>query len=526
MANIWCELNTMQIQNQTDSDAYRCAICSNKFTSPIQLTVHCVVLHGLLPCMHCLKLFGTEHLLNEHMGQHHDQRTYNCPECPDSSFTIEKNLSFHMTRKHFKKQCTFCTSIICYDDFQSHMTTAHKINDTTAAVAAASAATSENVILFENSCAISDDRKQFHCHLCQDKKCLNQLEKLILHFLYFHKLSLPSVLRCILADSRIDFDQLDDSLSHANKCSVCGSIYSWKIPHLFHQIYCRGSIYCATCQNCYENDQACDEHVGSCRGCHGQELPTIKFCDEDDCNIQNVIHLKTEHSFTANCDFSKTEMSLINLQNDCNFCGEPLNRGSVLSLDNLIEHFHLMHKFSATAVLRCLHKRNDEMPMTNGNKCQPSGKRSLENSTLEKSILVEQELDVTSIEYRMDFATNVIRYVYSSESDYDSSDPEDNNQTAQSRTAGLRIYRCDLCGHRSRSKYIHVNHMVHKHGFHCKTPEFRCNVCEKYLRSAGYLKRHNQNTHHKRCENVADSHAKRFKCAFCEFGCNGKSKIR
>lgn len=523
MANIWCELNTMQIQNQSDADAYRCLICSNNFTSPIQLTVHCVVLHGLLPCMQCLKLFGTEHLLSEHMGQQHNQLSYNCPECPDSTFTVEKDLCFHMTRKHFKKQCTFCTSTISYDDFQSHMKTAHKITNTTAAATAASAATSENVILFENSCAISDDRKQFHCLLCQDKKCLNQLDKLILHFLYFHKLSLPSVLRCILADSRIDFDQLmdangnsvDASLSHANQCSVCSSIFSWSIPHLFHQIYCHGSSYCANCQNCHED----------VRSCRGQEMPAIKFCDEDDCNIQNVIHLKTEHSFTAICDFSKKENGLINLQNDCNFCGEHLSQGSVLSLDNLIDHFRLMHKFNAIAILRCLHKRNDEMPMANVSKCHTSGKRSLENS-LEKSVLVERELEVTSIEYRMDFATSVIRYVYSSESDYDSSDPEDNDKTVQSCPAGDRIYRCNLCGQRSRSKYVHVDHMVHKHGFHCKTPEFRCNVCEKHFTSAKYLKRHNQNAHHKPIGNEGDSHAKRFKCAFCEFGCNGKSKMR
>lgn len=532
MANIWCELNTMQIQNQIDPDAYKCTICSNKFTSPIQLTVHCIVLHGLLPCMHCLKLFGTEHLLNEHKRQQHDQRTHNCSECCES-FPNEKNLCFHMTRKHFKKQCPFCTATIFYDDFQSHMTILHKITNTAAAIGAAAAATTEHINLFENFCTIADNRKQFHCHLCHDKKCINHLEKLILHFLYFHKLSLPSILRCIFADSRLDFDQMmdgggdstDNKLANTNKCSICGSTYSWSIPHVFHQIYCHGSVYCANCRNCFEDNQLYDEHL---ENCHTEELSAIRFCDDNDCNIENVIHLKTVHNFSVNCDFSKIEYSLINMQNDCNFCGEHLSRNRALSLDNLIEHFRLMHKFNANAILRCLNKRNDEVTIADDDKCQISNKRSLEDSSFERSILVEQELDDSSIGYRMDFASNVIRYVYSSESDYDSldtDDDDDNNEATQSSSTTL-IHRCEICGNRSRSKYVHVTHMHQKHGFQLKTPEFRCNICEKYLKSAGFLKRHNQKFHHTPIGNEDNNHQKRFKCTFCEFCCNGKSKMR
>lgn len=536
MVNVWSELNTMEIQFQTHSDAYKCSICSNKFTSPIQLTVHCIVSHGLLPCMHCLKLFGTEYLLNEHQRQQHDQRTYNCSECQDS-FTDEKDLCFHMTRKHFKKQCPLCTATIFYDDFETHLTALHKITNTTAAIAAAATATTEHIILFENFCTISDgNRKQFQCHLCQDKKCLNNLEKLILHFLYFHKLSLPSILRCIFADSRNDFDQLmdaGDSDTQANKCSICGAIYSWSIPYLFHQIYCHGSIYCASCRNCFENNQFYDEHLENCRSCHGTEVPAIKFCDDDDgggdCNIQNVIHLKTAHKFSDNCDFSKTKISLINMQNDCNFCGEHLSQGRALSLDNLIKHFRLMHKFNAHAILRFLNKRNDVVAIGDDEKCHTGSKRSLEQSSFEKFILVEQDLDNTSIEYRIDFASDVIRYVYSSESDYDSMDGDGNdnsdNTIAHVQTA-LDRYRCEICKHRSKSKYVHVMHMHQKHGFQFKPPEFRCNVCEKYLKSAGFLKRHNQKFHHKPNESEDNKNEKRFKCAFCEFRCNGKSKMR
>lgn len=521
MANIWRELDTMQIQ--TDQAAYKCSICSNIFTSPIQLTVHCIVLHGLLPCMHCLKLFGTEHLLNEHIRKQHAQRSYNCPDCCDV-FQIEKDRCFHMTRKHFKKQCPLCIATILYDDFQCHMTALHKIANTSAAATA----TTDNIILFENFYTIStDNRKQFHCHLCQDKKSMNRLEKLILHLLYFHKLSLPSILRCIFSDSRIDSHQLmdagndsNDDLSLGNKCNDCGSVYTYSIPQLFHQIYCHGSIYCANCQNCFENNQEYDEH---CRGCHGEELPAIKYCDDDDddCNIDDVIHLKTVHNFSANCDFSKTENSLINTQNGCNFCGEQFSTSRALSLDQLIKHFRLMHKFNANAILRCLRKRNGEITMVASEKCHISSKRSIEISNPEKFILVEHELQDTNIEYRMDLASNIIRYVYSSESDYDSLDTDDNDNATRSRTAFDRFYRCELCGHRSKSKYVHVMHMHEKHGFQFKTPEFRCNVCQKRLRSARFLKKHNEKFHHK-----PNGNEKRFKCPFCEFRCNGKSKMR
>lgn len=530
MAKIWCELNTMQIQ--TDQDAYKCSICCNIFTSPIQLTVHCIVLHGLLPCMHCLKLFGTEHLLNQHICKQHAQLSYNCPECCDV-FEIETDRCFHMTRKHFKKQCPLCIATILYDDFQCHITTMHKITNTIAATAV----TTDNIILFEKFCTISiNNRKQIHCHLCQDKKCMNRLDKLIIHLLYFHKLSLPSILRCMFSGSHQLMNDagndIDDDLPIANKCDSCGSVYSYSIPKLFHQIYCHGSIYCANCRNCFENNQIYDEHLENCRRCNGKQLPTIKFCDDDDdeadCNITDVIHLETVHQFSANCDFSKIENRLINSQNDCNFCGDHLSKNRALSLDNIIKHFRLKHKFNANAILRCLNKRNDDMAMVAHEKCHISSKRSIESVlSPEQCILIEHVLDDTSIEYRMDFAANIVRYVYSSESDYDSLDTDDDADTIHSRAALDRFYRCELCRHLSKSKHAHVMHMSEKHGFQFKTPEFRCNVCRKHLRSAHFLKKHNEKFHHKAINGNGDNdRPKRFKCPFCEFRCNAKTKMR
>lgn len=527
MAHIWHEMDTMQIQIAHDS--YKCSICDNISTSPIQLTVHCIVLHGLLPCMHCLKLFGSEQLLNEHTRKQHAQCTYSCSEC-HGVFQMEKDLCFHMTRIHFKKQCPLCVAKIVYDDFQNHLEKLHKITNTTTVAAAIVA---ENIISFGQFSVVLENRSQFHCHLCQDKKCMSRLEKLISHFLYFHKLSLPSLLRCIFADST-SYGELqlmnaadngdDDDSPFVNKCDRCDLAYSWSIPRIFHQIYCHGSVYCAICRNCLQNDQIFDEHLKNCECRNGEQLPAIKLCDDDHdvCDIKDVTHLKNAHNFSENYEFSSAKTSLMNTQNECNFCGEHLNKsGRALNLDGLIKHFRLVHRFNAAAILRWLNKQNDDVKMDAAEKCQSSSKVSKrENSKLEPFILVEHELDESRIEHRMDLAANIVRYVYSSESDYDSIDSDDDNRTIHSRTALDRVYRCELCGCRSKSKYIFIIHMHQKHGFQIKTPEFRCNICRKHLKSVHLLKKHNLKFHHKQ------GHEKRFKCAFCAYGCNAKSRMR
>lgn len=535
MAHVWREMDTMQIQ--IAQDAYKCSICDDISTSPTQLTVHCIVLHELLPCMHCLKLFGTKQLLNDHMHNQHAQRTYSCSECREV-FTAEKDLCFHMTRIHFKKQCALCVANVMYDDFRSHLEKLHKITNT-AAVAAAIAA--KQIISFEK---VLEQRPQFHCHLCQDKKCMNRLEKLISHFLYFHKLSLSSLVRCFfVADSTSYSIQLmntadgdDDDSRFANKCDRCDLAYSWSIPRIFHRIYCHGSVYCAICRNYFENHQIFDEHLKHVHCHNGEQLPAIKLCDIDDdeydmCNIANVTHLKTVHKFSENYECRNAEVSLIKNQHECNFCGESLQNNSSrpLSLDCFIKHFRLAHRINADAILRCLSEQIDGIKVNTGEQCLSSGKRSIENSSVEQFILVEHELDESRIEHRMDFAANIVRYVYSSESDYESTDSDDNSHTIHSRTVADRIYRCELCGCRSKSKYNFLMHMHQTHGLQLNTPQFRCNVCRKHLKSAHFLKKHNRTVHHKSNANSdtgGKCHEKRYKCAFCAFGCNGKSKMR
>lgn len=345
MASFWNEMDTMQIH--IDQDAYECQICDNIFTSPIQLTVHCIVLHGLLPCTHCLKLFENEHLLNEHARRNHDDIKHSCTDCAVIEFSNEVNFHAHISHAHSKKHCQLCGLLVLDADYQYHFENLHKVTKELTTIRLIIAA---------------DIQNQFHCHLCADNnKTVNRLDKLFFHYLYFHKCSLQSLLRCILRENEVKTlrsmqSNYDDPLA---KCSNCSFDYSCFAPKIYHKIYCQGFVYCASCSNCFDNQEKYEEHIRNCI----QATIEAGFCDN--CNIKNVsgdeLHLKTVHKISKVTQRTHIS-SLLNTQNDCNFCEINLSSDAA-KLDELIKHFRTLHQFNATTILGYLKKSNVDIKL-------------------------------------------------------------------------------------------------------------------------------------------------------------------
>ncbi|XP_055322707.1 zinc finger protein 423-like [Sitodiplosis mosellana] len=482
MASFWGELDTMQIQ--INKDTYECRICDNVFTSPIQLTVHCIALHGALPCIHCLKLFESEHMLGDHTRTQHDCDKHICPECSDE-FPQQTDFESHMRSKHSKRLCELCELLTSIDEQQQHLSTLHKIADGSFKITLAPV-----------------NQNDFRCNSCSDGKSVDRLDKLLLHYLYFHKCSLQSLLRCILNNN---MESLQSQISHDDvhaKCSTCNQSYTWSVPKIYHKIYCQGFMYCPSCTNCFDTQEKYDEHMQLC-----QDKPfKINFCDNCSNSSVDEPHLRSVHNFST-VSWNPAP-SLLNAENDCTFCAENLSCEEA-NLNGIIDHFRTFHNFDAAAILSYL-KQGKSKTKTEQCDEQCDKKRTRKNVAEIRAIDGDE-----NVGYLMNFDTKLVKYVYSSASDYDSNDSDEENITR-----AINTYQCDVCDYRSRSKFVHVMHMHKKHGFSLKTPEFRCNVCRTIFKSNRSLRKHNQNSHHKQTV------GKRFKCSFCEFGSNGKTKIR
>lgn len=496
------EIDTMQIQS--NRDAYECRICDDNFTSPIQLTVHCIVGHGLLPCGQCLKLFESKQYLDAHINANHLPMVHICSDC-ELQLAGEKEFHFHIIRQHFKKECPLCATLVIFDEYQNHLENCHKIsNDNDTSIRPIIRLNREN---------------RLGCNFCPDNKCLTHLERLFLHLLYFHKCSLKSLIRNIQSDQGIrplQFIQADndDNGDTITKCTECGLAYSLSVPKCFHQIYCKAFIYCANCTNCFNNQTTYDEHkLNECID------KTMEFTCCDSCTPADAQHLKNVHRFSPTIAAQyQTISSLINQQIACNLCNKAFNNETPLQLNMIIEHFSIYHRLNATAILRLLKPRdgncNTLQSTTESVHKRPASIRNPEILTIAEPSTTSQANAVA--QFHSDFDTKIIKYVYSSESDYDSVDSD----TPTPSPSNL-FHQCEWCDNRTRSKFSHAMHLHQRHGFQIKMAEFRCNICRKFFKSKRYLKQHNQNAHHKRMDN-----GKRFKCPFCAFRSNGKSKMR
>lgn len=493
MGNFCGELDTMQIQ--INKDAYECCICENTFTSPVQLTVHCIIVHWLLPCTHCLKLFENEHLLDDHISRHHSTIQHICTDC-SSSFTMQDEFFAHISLKHSKRLCAFCAQLILLSNYPKHVVDAHR-----------SMNPSEMRLNIKTS-----GKNGFICTHCHDERSIISIDKLFFHYLYFHKYSLRILIQRTLTDNSRDSLKAPncDAVANTNfKCSKCDLAYTLSTPKIYHNIYCHDAIYCQSCGNCFDTPAKFDRHLFKCKVSQN----SLTLCD--DCTFANgsidETHIHAVHGIPATLQWTGCS-SLLNTQNDCNFCGMNLSC-EVNCLIDLLAHYRNLHKFNAIAILRYLkHNPIKKETVENENENQNSKKRSGKSAFTEIRVV-----DGGDVEYVMSFDSKTVKYVFSSESDYNSSDSEHAAGEAQKNSTA---YKCDLCGSRFKSKFVHAMHMHKTHGFAIKTPEFRCNVCKKNFASNRSLKKHNRNAHH------AAAPDKRFQCPFCEFRCNGKGRVR
>lgn len=488
------DLDTMQIQ--INIGAYECRICDNNFTSPIQLTVHYIILHGLLPCIHCMKLFENKQLLADHNEKYHTTHNYICPECL-MNFPDDEQLFSHIFHIHSMKLCTFCEQPCPIDEYSQHIAMKHNVNEPTAM----------KIII------ASDNQTEFICQLCHDNKPVNRLDKLFSHYLYFHKCILKSLLCCILKYNSIEsmkFLGIDDNI-HV-KCFTCNLPYTWNIPKNYHKIYCQGYSCCTACNICFDSREKFNQHSKECQNLQS----TIDFCDScllngsiDESHVQSIHNISTVNKIWTN------DSSLLNENNSCNFCTINFASQSV-TLNEIIEHFRIVHKFNSIAILRLLKHRKNEIKTEETNDLTESGHQIMNqnNKRIRENIAEILTIDSDNVEYVMSFDTKMVKFLYSSASDYDSSDLEDEAPKS------INIFQCDLCNTRFKSKFVYAKHMQETHGFTVNAFEFRCNVCKRKLASQRSLKKHNQNCHHKRTEQH------RFKCQFCDFKCNKKGKIR
>ncbi|XP_031633057.1 zinc finger protein 808-like [Contarinia nasturtii] len=485
MTSFLGELNTMQIQ--TNKDAYECRICDNVFPSPFQLTVHCIIMHELLPCIQCLKLFECEQLLNDHKRIHHENDKHVCAEC-SNEFPTESHYLSHASLVHSMKLCTLCEQLISIKDQQQHNTFVHKT---------------------DNSCQIKlftvpVKQNEFSCHLCNDNKSVDRLDKLFLHYLYYHKCSMKSLIRCFINDNII----INCIIDANEKCSNCELKYTWSVPKMFHQIYCLDQIYCKNCKHYFNKGEKYSEHL---KDCHPNVTQSrLNFCDNcpSENELNDAIHFNHVHNFSSQCSWHQVT-SLLNANNHCYFCSINLS-SKVANLNELIDHFRIVHRFNAMSILSYLKTGENKRKTMNDAKIRCDTKRKKEN-------IAEIFIDgIDNIEYSSSFDTSLVKYVYSSVSDYDSTDSENDRP----RSSQSQSYQCELCDFRSKSKFVHAMHMHKRHGFMMKTPEFRCNVCAKIFTSNRSLRKHNQTSHHK------FQSEKRFGCSFCEFRCNAKGKMR
>lgn len=491
---LWSELDTMQIQ--INKGSYECEICDIECTSPIQLTIHCIVEHRLMPCTKCLKLYENEASLLNHTCVH---PTGLISSANDSSST--ENCSMDA------KMCELCDLWILPEELLRHNQEIHKITTKTTMTLNITA----------------DSQNQFQCHLCGDCKSMNRMDKLFSHFVFFHKYSLQSLLRCILSNNEmnsIQSIQIGNESSTNSKCKYCDLAYEWSVPKIYHRIYCQGDVYCSMCKMCFDNQQNFDEHLEQCK----EQPMNTAFCDN--CNSKNSpideLHVKNVHNYSKMIP-STDIFSLWDSKNICFLCDMDLNIEAT-NLNVIIKHFSRYHNIDAAIILKLLKKRqvvlqpttNNEISSQNsvvslrGNDLNVKKKDETENDENAE----ENEATVENAQYIMDFDSKIVKYVYSSESDYDSAD------SADELSQPVKSYQCEMCMSRSKSKFTHAIHMHKKHGFTLKPIRFRCSVCKKNFASSRSLKTHFQRIHHKQ------GTEKRYSCPFCEFSSNKKQQMR
>lgn len=481
---------------QNNDQLYICRICDIHYVSVIELTVHYVAHHDMHPCRKCMKLYACELQAHEHNKSDHSDEHFPCSECSET-FLMEKTRNKHVADIHLKELCKFCESAIFHDKYQNHVSEVHRTQ--------ASAHSSVDIIR-----VIGDS--EFYCELCTNRY---HLDRLFPHYLYFHKISLRPLFDFIFKDDKIlvtihEFYSMTAASDKNRFCSICQAKYTMQAPKITHRIYCHGFVYCETCDNIFPSQYQYDKHLKNCSNCSTSTI-------EELCKIRKVENTQKQDDHYAVIQETQSEETVTHLFNDqfnCSFCAENLS-DKAQHLNKLLEHYKITHGFSLLNIIKSLKPCPIEIGASEAQNYQ-NLKRS--NDTNANYLEVYENGDDPNVNVAVDFDSKQIKLIYSSASDYDSNDSDDEKRCGPKRTTT----KCSLCDFRTISKNIFATHMNQRHGFLPKESNNRCNACRKEFASHATLYRHYKTIHHKPNEN----NQKRFQCSFCDFACNKKSRIR
>lgn len=493
------------IEMSPDEQIYECKICNNCYSSPIQLTIHYVTCHRLLPCQKCLLLFLNRVDLDEHHNVQHANDKTDCSQCT-LTFPSSRPLVDHLYEIHQKKYCQMCSALVkssASNTLQRHVEQVHKIPRRINS--------NDPIFSYDNSAA----NETFECLICQQSF---ESKRLFTHSLSFHKLSLGFIFANILEKRHTStllktIENSEDSSDFDEKtlCAICKYKFTPLAPKIIHQIYCHELHVCRTCFAHFDDDENFDAHVNSCALVDKTDLNYCKFCGEDATDDQD--HLSRVHCIdqTIYSDkitnlYSVQQTSWISTNFSCNFCKEDLT-SIIPNVESLIKHFVQHHKFSFSSIFRLLQKSLVNLERD-------------DTSDTKRRTIPFQEVELTTKESGeggmiFDFDSKMVRVVYSSATDSDSSGNEEQDEARTQRP----VFACLFCTFKTGVKSMFATHLNQKHGFTSKIEENRCNACKRIFSTPVNLQRHFRNVHHKKSAN-------HYACPFCPTSIKSKQKMR
>lgn len=490
-------LNTIEMS--PNEQIYACKICNNSFTSPIQLTIHYVTCHRLLPCIKCLLLFLNRNDLDEHNKHQHANDDTNCSQCA-LKFESKRELVDHLYDIHQKKYCLMCSALVkssAVNTLLRHVDQVHKVVRQSC----------RKVFSFD-SLAANDT---FECLICRQHY---PIQRFFTHSLSFHKFSLGYIFTNVL-DKRhtspvlMAVENAENSNDFETKklCTICKYKFTPLAPKIMHNIYCIGLSVCRKCYDRFDDDVALDAHASLCSAGNSNKADRCKFCAADvtdDHDHLSQVHCIVGAIYTEKIDvfLSVEQTSWIATNYMCNFCGENLS-SVVHNINSLIKHYVMHHKFSQNFILGFLKKS-----VVSLERAETNDKRRM----LRFQAVDTVDKDGSDGGVVFDFDSKMVNVIYSSATDSDSSDEEDSRPTRP-------VYTCTFCPFKTAVKNMLAMHLNQKHGFTPKIEDFRCNACKKIFNTHLNLQRHYKNVHHK-------NNANYYKCPFCHFSMKGKQKMR
>lgn len=454
-------VNTMSIKSAEQT--YECIVCNRTCLSPIQLTVHYVVAHQLIACETCLLLFSEHDDLVKHDTQIHTENVINC--CDNIVSTNIQSIC-----KHQMKMCEMCDTM--FDEWNNHYQMVHKLNQ------------------IDNPMKLTFDQDSFMCSICTH---LFKIQQFFIHYLSVHKFSIRFILKNIQQNENAinllrKFD--DIAIEYAN-CNECGEKYDKNVPKIFHRLLCEEYRICKKCYLIFANGNLLADHSKCCK--IDDFIKFCKYCDYNEGEADSIEdHHRVFHEFSSS---TIDDLFTIN-KNDrnCKFC--EFNNDHI---NALIIHYLKCHKMREISLFLHINNLKDT---------------KLKRFRTESQVFKETE-SIETFEMLTDFDTNSMKIVYSSATDYDSSDTEsiDNSTTKDT------IIKCFYCRHRASDRSTMAEHLHASHDFVAKRKEMRCSVCKKNFSNSTNLFRHFKTVHHK-------INAKKYQCPFCSYSSKGKWNMR